>query len=76
MNKAFEIISAWAISMRPSRKQLERAEKRYAVCLDCEHRTKMVGVEVCGLCKCPLKGKVFTLLSPSENNCEANKWKV
>lgn len=75
MNKVFEIVSAWAISIRPSEKQKERALKRYAVCLTCEHRVT-TGIERCKLCTCPLKGKIFTLLTPEEGNCEANKWDV
>jgi hypothetical protein len=37
MNKIREIIGSWVISFNPSPEQKELAEKRYEICLGCEH---------------------------------------
>lgn len=56
-----EIVKAWAISVNPSNEQLELAKKRYEVCSGCEYRKKLLKVEICSDCKCPLNKKIFAV---------------
>ena len=76
MNKIREIIGAWVISSNPSEERKELAEKRYEICLGCEHygkKRRVTGDEYCKKCLCPLQKKVFT--EKTNNSCPLNKWK-
>lgn len=75
MNKIKEIVTAWAVSMKPTAEQKELAEKRYEVCLGCEQYGKsrpVTGDEYCKKCLCPIQKKIFTL--KVTDTCPLNKW--
>ena len=71
MSKVIEIIVAWFNLIFNRRRQI--AKERYNVCKTCPYRDKvdlLGGIEICGLCSCPLKAKTH---SP-KNSCDAKKW--
>jgi hypothetical protein len=75
MNKIREIIGAWIISFNPRLEQRVLAEKRYQICLGCEHYGKSRRItrdEYCKKCGCPIQKKVFT--EKIEDSCPLNKW--
>jgi hypothetical protein len=75
MNKIREIIGAWLISFNPSKERKELAEKRYEICLGCEHYRKSRPItqdEHCLQCGCPIQKKVFT--ERLDDSCPLNKW--
>lgn len=75
MNKLSEIIGAWVVSFNPSPEQKELAEKRYEICLGCEHygkKRRITGDEFCKKCLCPIQKKVFT--EKTQKACPLNKW--
>lgn len=67
LSKLKEIIEAWAISVKPTPEQKNRAVIRYAICKECEYNKK----EVCSLCGCPLDKKIFTT---RKGACDIGKW--
>jgi len=71
MNKIEEIVSAWAISIKPTEGQLERAKIRYEICKGCEYIQDNFYGETCNLCGCILKKKIF---SPRVPACPIKKW--
>jgi hypothetical protein len=72
MNKIAEIFTAWGISFNPNDTQSELASKRIEICNSCEHKKQNVlFTNVCELCGCALKAKVFT---PVKGACPAGKW--
>jgi hypothetical protein len=75
MNKFLEITKSWIEAANPSPEAQEKAEKRIAVCNDCDSRkhNDIADFFFCGECSCPLKGKVY---SPIEKSCPLNKWPV
>lgn len=70
-----EIFDAWVISLNPTPEQLELAELRLKVCLECDFRKETIkGLKwsaFCEQCGCPLSKKVF---STSYNACPLKKW--
>ena len=69
-----EIAQSWLIAANPSSLQKEIAQKRYSICLSCEHyrETRVItGDEHCDDCGCPLSKKIF---SPKFNACQQQKW--
>jgi hypothetical protein len=75
MNKIREILGAWVVSFNPSPEQKELAEKRYEICLGCEHYGKNRRItrdEYCKKCLCSIQKKVFT--EKTEKSCPLNKW--
>jgi hypothetical protein len=75
MNKIREIIGAWVISFNPSPEQKELAEKRYEICLGCEHygkKRRITQDEYCKQCLCSIQKKVFT--EKTKESCPLNKW--
>jgi hypothetical protein len=75
MNKIKEIINAWAVSFNPTPEQKELAEKRYEICLGCEHYGKsrpVIGDEYCKKCLCPIQKKVYT--QKANDTCPLKKW--
>jgi hypothetical protein len=75
MNKISEIINAWAVSLNPTSEQKELAEKRYEICLGCEHYGKsrpVTGDEYCKKCLCPIQKKVYT--QKLNDTCPLKKW--
>jgi hypothetical protein len=75
MNKISEIIGAWILSFNPSKERKELAEKRYEICLECEHygkKRRITGDEFCKKCLCSIQKKIFT--EKTEKACPLNKW--
>jgi hypothetical protein len=72
-----EIFDAWLAAKNPSAQQKELAEKRYDICLTCEHRLPLIKTnrwsEICSMCGCPLNKKIF---SSNFNSCPLKKWDV
>ena len=73
-----EIILSWYDSFTDDEKkrpgQLELAQKRYEICLGCEHfRPKRFfkNDSYCNDCNCPLNKKIY---SRKYNACQLNKW--
>lgn len=81
MNRVIEIASAWFNVLNPSQDSIELAKERLNVCSTCdslrEVDVKIMNMQVvdtyhmCGVCGCPIRGKVFT---PKEQGCPLNKW--
>jgi hypothetical protein len=72
MNKLQEIFTAWGISFNPNDEQSELASKRIEICNGCQHKKQnTIFKNVCELCGCALKAKVFT---PVKGACPAGKW--
>jgi hypothetical protein len=75
MNKISEIMGAWIISFNPTTDQKELAEKRYEICLGCEHYGKkrpVTGDEYCKKCLCPIQKKVYS--QKMNDSCPLKKW--
>jgi len=75
MNKIKEIITAWAASLNPTHEQKILAEKRYEICLKCEHygeERAVTGDEYCKACFCPIQKKVYT--QKINDTCPHQKW--
>jgi hypothetical protein len=66
-----QIIEAWAISFKPSEKQKEMAEDRLKICTECPARKKIIGIDICEECGCPITKKAFT---NAPNPCPLKKW--
>lgn len=70
-----EIFDAWLIARNPTPEQKQLAEKRYAICSDCEFRKPLIKnnkwSEICKECGCPLNKKIFTRIY---NACPLKKW--
>ena len=77
MLKLVEIAKAWIIAANPSDEQTEIAEKRIAICNECEFSryNKALDFHYCGDCGCPLSKKVFSAL-PGKEACPKAKWTV
>jgi hypothetical protein len=70
MNKLTEITKAWWNVATAGQDIKSLAKERMAVCQKCPFQQVMLGVEVCGVCHCPLLGKTH---SP-EKSCPKSKW--
>lgn len=70
MNKVEEIFKSWAIALDPNRDQAELAQERIQVCDTCENK-KTDPYLHCGLCGCPLQGKIYT---PVTKGCPDGRW--
>jgi len=66
-----EIVGAWATKLIHTDAQKKLAENRYSICNECEHNVKILGIETCNECGCPLSGKIFTRRN---NSCPLGKW--
>lgn len=67
-----EIFKAWGIQYDPNDERNELASKRIEVCNSCPNKKEVDGVRnVCSLCGCMLKTKVFT---PEMGQCPDNRW--
>ena len=74
MNKIVEIFKAWSIAMSPDEEQNRVAASRLETCSKCVNKKRNeFGVDYCGLCGCPLKGKVFTPIRVSEHLANPTK---
>lgn len=75
MNKIREIIESWIISFNPNEDQKRLGEKRYEICLGCEHYGKsrpVTGDEYCKKCLCPIQKKIFS--QQMNDSCPLKKW--
>lgn len=72
MDSFSDIIKAWAVSFNPTEEQKELADLRYNVCLPCDQRNTLLGIERCKECGCPLSKKIFT--QKKAETCPLNKW--
>jgi hypothetical protein len=74
MNKLSEIFQSWVAAANPTPERKTLAEHRTTICDTCEHRSmnKVLNIDTCGLCGCPLKVKVFSPVGP--NACPGKKW--
>ena len=70
-----DIFNSWITSINPSKMELNRANDRFKVCLDCEFKKEKIQNKqwtlYCGECGCPLKGKIYSSVI---NPCPKNKW--
>jgi ribosomal protein L32 len=72
MNKIHEIAVSWWRAENPTKKQSELAQKRLAICVECDsHKESIVFGYVCGECGCPIGKKIFT---PMNGSCPLKKW--
>lgn len=72
MNKIKEIILSYAAAINPTEEQKEVAEKRLAICMDCEEWASDALIPHCKVCGCATKGKVFTPVG--SGGCPKGKW--
>ena len=77
MLKLVEIAKSWIIAANPSEEEKEIAEKRIAICNECEFSryNNALDFHYCGECGCPLKKKIFSP-SPGKLACPKAKWTV
>jgi hypothetical protein len=67
-----EIFKAWGIQYDPNNPKNELASKRIEVCNTCPNKKEMDGIRnICSLCGCMLKSKVFT---EEMGQCPDNRW--
>ena len=71
-----EIVQSWYDTLGPNKDvhQVELAEKRYEICLGCEHfrpNRFFKNDSFCNDCGCPLKAKIY---SKKFNACPKRKW--
>ena len=64
------IIEGWKNTLIPNNVSESLSNERMATCNPCSERKMILGVEVCGLCNCPLVAKTRA----SENSCGLKKW--
>jgi len=67
-----EIFKAWGIQYDPNDEKNELASKRIEVCNTCPNKKEVDGIRnVCSLCGCMLKSKVFTT---EMGQCPDDRW--
>jgi len=72
MNKIKEIAISWWRAENPTKEQSELAQKRLAICMECDSiKESIVFNYVCGECGCPIGKKIFT---PIKGACDLKKW--
>ena len=69
ISKIKTIFSAWVNVIRPKPNIEKIAADRLAICSDCPNKINQLGLDVCGLCHCPLVSKVR-----STDSCPLAKW--
>ena len=74
MNKLKEIVISYATAMNPTEEQKEVAEKRLAICMDCEHWVQSTIRDYCGKCGCTTSAKVFSPVGADA--CPMQKWTI
>lgn len=72
IEKIKEIITSYATMVNPTDEQKELAEKRLAICMDCEFWSGNQAIQVCKKCGCATKAKVFSPKGAAA--CPENKW--
>jgi len=68
------ISKSWIIARNPNEEQKTAAESRIAICNECPNSQKILGLEVCSLCGCPLSKKIFSPKGPGE--CPDGRWVI
>lgn len=70
-----EISKSWITSFNPSPEQKEIAEYRISECNKCPNKKQLpiINSYICGLCSCPLDGKIFSSKQPPP--CPDSRWK-
>jgi hypothetical protein len=70
-----DIMNSWVTKFNPTDVELDLAEKRFEICLLCEHKRLLFNNKdwssVCVKCGCPIKTKIF---SKEYNSCPEKKW--
>lgn len=72
MNKLVEILQSYVTSFDPTEEQKELAEKRLAICMDCEHWVQGSIRDYCNICQCTTSKKVFS--PKGADACPKKKW--
>lgn len=70
MSKIKEIIEGWTNKIFTNEQVEILSNERMEICNQCPHKIKMLSVDVCELCMCPLSAKTR---SP-ESDCAIHKW--
>jgi len=68
--KINNIINGWKNVIIKDEDIEELAKTRIQVCNNCPNKMKQLGLDVCGLCHCPLMAKVRSL----DEVCPIKKW--
>ena len=68
--KIKEIINGWQNVFITDEVIESMAEKRLKVCNECTFKNKIIGIEICGKCHCPIVAKIRSI----ESICPENKW--
>ncbi len=68
------IAKSWIIARNPNEEQKRIAESRISICNGCDFSGKVLGVEVCTRCECPLSKKIFSPKGPGE--CPESLWVI
>jgi hypothetical protein len=67
-----ELFKAWGIQYNPNDERNELASKRIEVCNSCPNKKEVDGIRnICSLCGCMLKSKVFTA---EMGQCPDDRW--
>jgi hypothetical protein len=70
-----EVIESWVIKSNPTDMEKELSEERLTICQNCVYYTEVLKRRkwsaICGECKCPLSGKIFT---PKVKSCRIGNW--
>lgn len=74
MNKLKEILISYATKYKPTEEQQKVAEKRLAVCMDCEHWKQTAIRDYCDKCGCTTSAKVYSPVGASA--CPEKKWPI
>jgi hypothetical protein len=64
------ILAGWKNTIIRNEESENLSNKRMSVCNSCSEKKMILGVEVCGLCNCPLIAKTRA----PENSCGLKKW--
>lgn len=72
MNQLKEIFLSYVTMANPNEEQKEVAEKRLAICMDCEFWVQSAIRDYCGKCGCTTSAKVFS--PKGANACPEGKW--
>lgn len=72
MNKLKEILLSYKTSFNPTEQQKEVAEKRLAICMDCEDWVQSPIRDFCKVCGCSTSAKVYSPVGKTA--CPKQKW--
>lgn len=70
MGKVNEILDGWKNVMLPDGNIEGIAKQRMETCKTCKYRETKFGINVCGVCNCPLIAKTRSL----DSGCPKQKW--